>query len=126
MEKEKDIIHFLQSIIDKKFDTKTNGYDPKQVDQSLDSIVEVVGNFIARWNTLCDDYQKLKHTNKSLTEDLDTQKKQVSMLESKINRMESAGLSSAIINDRLNAVEKKLSQNTTNKTAAMPKKDENK
>lgn len=43
---EKDIVNFIKKIVNEKFEAKPQGYDPKQVDKTLDDIVEVVSNFI--------------------------------------------------------------------------------
>lgn len=108
---EKDIVNFIKKIVNEKFEAKPQGYDPKQVDKTLDDIVEVVSNFINNWNSLCDKYDTLKTKNTNLSNLIDEQKKEITMLESKLNKMEASGMSFAIINDRLNAVEKKQSSN---------------
>lgn len=106
---EKDIVKFIKKVIDEKFEAKPQGYDPKQVDKTLDEIVETVSQLINNWNTLCDKYDALKIKNTNFSNTIDEQKKEITMLESKLNKMEASGMSFAIINDRLNAVEKKQS-----------------
>lgn len=43
---EKDIVKFIKKVIDEKFEAKPQGYDPKQVDKTLDEIVETVSQLI--------------------------------------------------------------------------------
>ncbi|MGL4950760.1 MAG: hypothetical protein ACRC4M_02910 [Mycoplasma sp.] len=103
-----NIIKFLEAVISRKFATKHQGYDPSQVDETLDSIVSHVNELLDDWNEMVDKYSKLDEKYKTIITQLESVTREKSILEGKITQFESSGVSSAIINERLNKLESTL------------------
>ncbi|MGL4948385.1 MAG: DivIVA domain-containing protein [Mycoplasma sp.] len=112
-----NIINFLEAVINKKFTAKHQGYDPNQVDETLDLIVNNVNNLLDDWNKLCDKYEALEQKYQISLEEKQVLKKEKAMLEGKIASYESAGVSSAMMNERITKLEleRKYSENEPEK-----------
>ncbi|MGL4951523.1 MAG: DivIVA domain-containing protein [Mycoplasma sp.] len=99
------IIKYLEDVTKKKFSTKHQGYDPLQVDETLDEIIMKVNELLGEWNDMCDKYHHIQEKNDTLTKELISSMKENSLLQGKIDHYESSGFSSAIVNERLNMLE---------------------
>lgn len=104
----KDILSFIQSVINKKFDSKNKGYDPDQVDETLDAIFEQFKAYIYDANEKAKKLLNIEEDNKSLMSELEALKKENNLLQSHINKLESSGVSMDLINKRLNNMEMRI------------------
>lgn len=108
----KEILVFINSIINKKFDTKNKGYDPEQVDQTIDAIFENFKSYINAIDEKTKRINNLEEDNKSLKREIDELKKSNQYLQSNLNKLESSGISLDMINKRLNNMEKEISSSS--------------
>lgn len=107
MENKKDIISFIKSVIDKKFETKDKGYNPTQVDQTLDEIFEVFSDYIVKYNELVEKLKRTQDQYANLSTEYETLDKRCKMYREEITRYESSGISLHMLKKEINDLKDK-------------------
>lgn len=122
MVQKQEIIAFIESVIQKKFDVKSKGYDPNSVDETIDEIFSRFKVYIESFIQMSNEIETLKEDNKQLKTKNESLKNEVSLLNEKIQQMESSGFAFNTINNRLDNLEKAKESNET-KTKSTKKVD---
>lgn len=103
---QKEIAQQIEAIIERKFEVRPQGgYDPKAVDATLDEIIEICDGLILNWNNLCEKFDALQANYNKLSDDNNHLHQELLKNEAIIKKMETSGMSFAILNERLNRLE---------------------
>lgn len=111
----KDIINFIKEVINKKFSIKAKGYDPDEVDETLDSIFEKFKKYIIDYEKVIDENEKLIQLKNDYEKYIKKIESENKVLESKIKQLESSGISLQIMNERISNLEEINEEKKKNK-----------
>ncbi len=103
-----DIKKYIQEIIQKKFTKKDKGYDPTEVDKTLDDIFQNFSHYIDDYNSLSKKYDELEEKFGNLSTQYEVIEKQNKMYMSEIQRYESSGASMNLLKSKMDRLENEL------------------
>lgn len=112
-----DIQNYINGIIKKKFSTRAKGYDPTEVDETLDRIFEKLTFFIKKVNDVNEENSVLSSKIFELKKENTDLKEENTKLKSFADEVGKSGFAQHNIMQRLNKLEaeKKTSTNNTKK-----------
>ncbi len=104
----KDILEFINSVIKKKFEKKDKGYNPLEVDQTLDAIFKNFSVYIQDLEKITKKYDELEKNYGTLLTKYEMIEKQNKIYLSEIQRYESSGASINILKGQMDQLQNEL------------------
>ncbi len=111
MENKENIKEFINSVIKKKFEKKDKGYNPLEVDQTLDEIFKNFSHYIDDYEKLSKKYMQLEEEHGTLITKFEMIEKQNKLFQEEINRYESSGASMNMIKRRVDELADEMKKN---------------
>jgi DivIVA domain-containing protein len=121
--KNKKIILNVDKILNKDFDVLPSGYDPNQVDELLDFVIEDYKNFDKEIDDIQDRIAEIEQKNKKLENELSSTLGLLESYKTKIEEYERDGYHYAHFENRIRSIEKKVGTNNNTETQQIENKD---
>ena len=105
-----DIKNFIEKAIKKKFSERTKGYDPNEVDEFLDKLIDKIRSLSDEIKMLNDNNDKLNYEIKKISNECNELLDKNKQLQSQVEEYLKSGYHNDAIMHRVNELEEKIAK----------------
>ncbi len=111
----KKIYENINEIIAKKFSSKNNGYDPDEVDQTLDEIIEMFTKHENEINIKFSEYNAISSNNEKLKKKVIDLEHHIKTLKDELHYLNDSGVGFHKLKEDINILKRKVDDKDFNK-----------